>query len=88
MMTVQPIACFPPEEGSAPVVATILPPADPAEPALVKPSGTPTLNVKRKIVVKPPLRDKNQSSIDVSEATMLDNNEPSRTEVRDGTNAD
>lgn len=88
MITVQPISCFPPEEGSAALVATTPPPADTAEPASVKPSGTPILNVKRKIVVKLPSRDKTPSSIDVSEVMMLDNTEPSQTEVPNGTNAD
>ncbi|KAJ4794219.1 methyl-CPG-binding domain protein 02 [Rhynchospora pubera] len=85
---VQPISCFPPEEDSVLPVVTTPPPADLAEPASGNQSGTPISSAKRKIVVKPPSRDKNPSQIAASEVTMLDNTEPSQTEVPIDTNAD
>ncbi|KAF3338282.1 methyl-CpG-binding domain-containing protein 2-like protein [Carex littledalei] len=85
---VQPISCLPPEEASVPLAAMTPPSADTTEPASVIPSVSPISNVKRKIVVKLPSREKNPSSIDASEVAMLDNTEPSQIEATNGTNAD
>lgn len=87
-----PAATTPPPPAATtlpPPAATTPPPAaDTAETASVKPSGNSVLSVKRKIVVKPPSRDKNPSPIDASEVTMSDNIEPTETEALDGENAD